>query len=733
MPAFLGNLRPLGAAALLLALALGNVTPGRTAATTLSTREIQRLEDLGRTWVYVDIFDPYLNSNGAEWDQALIEAIPAVRASGDATAYTAALNAMLRRTGDPSARVLEAETNTSTLPPPLRQQNGTWIADCSAMAHAVTTGAAPFQLAENVAAHPTVVDCRGFTGDGPALYAVIAAIAHTRTQTPLPAGSALVRSYNGFPSEAGTSSAGFAAGFSLVSKGALAPGTAAPSKTPLVFIIDNIAGPALLPAVAALQSAGQARIVAGGPIGAGVATLRTPRLTVQISEGLYTYPAGAVGFRPDATATPATVLRKAIAELSASPSAILREPALPPLQRPVRRYKNAGVPSAEQRLLALFRFWGTINYFHAYKSLTDRPWDAALTEFIPVMLAANTRAAYEAALLRLAARTQDGHTRIEGLTDAPFGFSEHRPAIRVRFIEGRLAIVAIDDPTLGAKLRVGDEILSVDNTPIGILEQRLTPFVPAATPQAFRAAIASRILTGPPGTIASLLVRSARSAPRAIRIPRIGAPPPQAAGAWHMMPGNVGYIDLERLAPADADRALDELATAKAIVFDLRGTPQRTGWAIGARLAKANAPFAVAKFRRASYQGPPPNGVAQTQWLALEDVERPAPIKRYEGRVFALIDERTASQAEHTALIFKAAANATFVGSTTNGTIGDLTGIQLPGGLILRFTGHDVRTPDGRQLQRAGIKPDVAVTSGLRALRAGRDDVLEKALDLARR
>lgn len=733
MPLILRNLRPLGAAALLVALALTSVAPGRTAAAP-SIREVQRLEDLARIWIYVDLFDPYLNSNGTEWDQALIEAIPAVRTAGDASAHIAALNAMLRRSGDPSARVLESEVSSQPLPPPLREQNGTWIADCSAMAHAVLTGAAPLQLAENIAAHPTVVDCRAFAGDGPALYAVIAAIARTRTKTALPAGSALVRSYNGFPSEAGTSSAGFASGFSLITKGSVAPGTTAPSKTPLVFIIDTIAGPALLPAVAALQSAGQARIVSGGPIGAGVATLRTPRLTVQISEGLYTYPAGAVGFRPDATATaPSTALRTAIAELSASPSAILREPALPPLQRSVRQYKSAGVPPAEQRLLALFRIWGTINYFHPYKSLTDRPWDTALTEFIPVMLAANTRAAYEAALLRLAARTQDGHTRIEGLTEAPFGFGATRPGIRTRFVEGRLVIVGIDDPTLASKLRIGDEILSVDNTPIGILEQRLLPFVASATPQAFRAAIASRVLTGSPGTIASLLVRSVRGALRTVRVSRIGAPSPQSAGAWHMLPGNVGYIDLERLAPADADRALDELADTKALIFDLRGTPQRTGWAIGARLAKTDAPFAVAKFRRASYQGPPKGGAAQTQWIALDDVQRPAPVKRYAGRVFALIDERTASQAEHTALIFKAAANATFVGSTTNGTIGDLTAIQLPGGLILRFTGHDVRTPDGRQLQRNGIKPDVAVTPGLRALRAGRDAVLEKALDLARK
>ena len=727
MPAWLLSFRPIAAAALLFAAATVH------AAAAPSTREVQRLEDLGRTWIYVDLFDPYLTANGTEWDQALIDAIPEIRAAQDDAAYTAALNAMLRRTGDPAARVLANKSPPpQQLPPPLRRQGSAWIGDCNAIALAVTTGAAPLQLAQNIATQPTVVDCRAFTGNDAALQSVMAAIAKLRTTTPLPAGSALVRSYNGFPSEAGAASRAFAAGFSLISKGALAPGKGPQSKTPLVFMIDTTTE---LAAIAALQSAGQARVVASGLIGAGRATMRTPRLTVQISDGLYTYPAGAVGFRPDATSLPQKALATAIAELSASPSAILREPSLPPLQRPPRRYKDTGVPTAEQRLLALFRVWGTIHYFHPYKKLMDRPWDPALAEFIPVMLAADTRAAYEAALLRLAARTQDTHTMLQGLTAPPFGFGTSQPPLRARFVAGRLAITEINDPALTPKLKRGDEILSIDGNQVGVLEQRLVPYVAASTAQAFRAAAANRLLSGTPGSTMSMVMRSAKGSLRAVRVPRTGAkPPPQVAPPWRMLIGNVGYIDLERVAPADANRALDELMAAKALIFDLRGFPQGTGWAIGARLAKSDAPVSVAKFRRPAYEGPPKSGEEESKWQVLDDVRRPAPTAaRYAGPVFALIDESTDSQAEHAALIFKAAANATLVGSTSGGTNGDVTALTLPGGIVLRFTGHDVRRPDGRQLQRVGLKPDVSVSPTIKGVRAGRDEVLDKALDLARR
>jgi C-terminal processing protease CtpA/Prc len=74
----------------------------------------------------------------------------------------------------------------------------------------------------------------------------------------------------------------------------------------------------------------------------------------------------------------------------------------------------------------------------------------------------------------------------------------------------------------------------------------------------------------------------------------------------------------------------------------------------------------------------------------------------------------------------------TFVGSNTAGTNGDLIALALPGGLFLTFSGHDVRHADGRQLQRIGIPPQVAARPTRAGLRAGRDEVLEKALSLAR-
>src|SRR5208283_378355 len=73
-------------------------------------------------------------------------------------------------------------------------------------------------------------------------------------------------------------------------------------------------------------------------------------------------------------------------------------------------YGNS-LPSREQRLLALARYWNTIRYFYGYpEDLVS--WDRALSDSIPDFESANTWHDYVFAVTRLAARTHDSHSVI---------------------------------------------------------------------------------------------------------------------------------------------------------------------------------------------------------------------------------------------------------------------------------------------------------------------------------
>ena len=46
-------------------------------------------------------------------------------------------------------------------------------------------------------------------------------------------------------------------------------------------------------------------------------------------------------------------------------------------------YAEMNFPTAEYRLLALFRFWNVINYFFPYKNLIGDSWETVLPRYIP--------------------------------------------------------------------------------------------------------------------------------------------------------------------------------------------------------------------------------------------------------------------------------------------------------------------------------------------------------------
>jgi carboxyl-terminal processing protease len=59
-----------------------------------------------------------------------------------------------------------------------------------------------------------------------------------------------------------------------------------------------------------------------------------------------------------------------------------------------------------------------------------------------------------------------------------------------------------------------------------------------------------------------------------------------------------------------------------------------------------------------------------------------------------------------------------------------MTTLALPGGWSLQFTGTRVRYPNGRRFQNIGIVPDILVEPTLRGLTAGKDEVLEKGVEV---
>ena len=96
-----------------------------------------------------------------------------------------------------------------------------------------------------------------------------------------------------------------------------------------------------------------------------------------------------------------------------------------------------------------------------------------------------------------------------------------------------------------------------------------------------------------------------------------------------------------------------------------------------------------------------------------------------------LIDPRAVSYSESLAGYFAAHANGTIVGEPSAGANGNVSRVELPGGFDFRFTGMRVTTHDGKTFHTKGFQPDIVVKPTLEGIRAGRDEVLERAIEVA--
>jgi C-terminal processing protease CtpA/Prc len=497
----------------------------------------------------------------------------------------------------------------------------------------------------------------------------------------------------------------------------------------VVFVTD--AESAVPPIAVALQGAGQALIVSSAPISShAIVTTKTIALGAAWRARIRV---GQIGEQIAADVIAANPMAEALELVSGKKAAPAARPSVSrgsiaePRWRPDATYREMPYPDLGHRLLAAFRIWSVIDYFYPYKALIG-DWDAVLTESIPRFITASNEDEYVAAVLQMMSRIEDGHTSASGHPALARLLGAWRPPLEVRLVENEFVVTRLyEGLPPGTDVRVGDIVVSVDGEPMGARAARLRMFVTASTDTARRNRVATVALQGPAESTATLAVRGADQRTRILNVPRQPSVRPSYTGEpYRLVESAIGYVDLRRLTVPQVDAMFETLKTTTAIIFDMRGYPMGTAWDIAPRLNTKGAKVG-AWFRRAQVSGV----LTSEEGSAGFFFEQPLPTTekpKYAGLTVMLIDDRAISQAEHSGLFYEAANGMTFVGTPTAGANGDVTNFFVPGGIRINFSGHDVRHADGRQLQRVGLQPDVAVTPTIAGLRAGRDEVLERAI-----
>lgn len=721
---------------------------------------IERLAALGKLYGVVKFFHPYLVYKDIDWDSAVVAAVPDVGAAVTPEEYGMAIQDLLNVLGDPATRLTRVQ-------PPAKPTEGErhpvsdWTEDSvlvvtirkyAALAdfyHAIEelqaigdrALTAPGVLFDLRAADPPGQSERGLL---PLLFNW-SGLNEKLSPASLVAPGQRGRMHSGFAPEAGGSSGGYYSAFYVIDGERFAPSEDVEEK-PIVFLINEESD---LPAIAvSLQADGKAQIVAEGRASdasvvqaARVSLADSLEAFVRLTELIYEDGSG--GLHPDAV-VPGSEASDAEDTALESALALLRRPgqkersreALPARAIPpqTRTYSEMLYPPREYRVFAAFRIWNIIHYFFPYKHLMEEDWYAVFKKFIPRMAAAEDSLEYSLAVAEMVSHIHDTHGYIRSPVLREY-FGVASSPILTRVIEGAAVVTQFlnDSIAEASGIEIGDLIVSVDGEDAAQRIDRISRYVAGSTPQALNDRVMGIWLNGPEGSTATLTVRGRASSVRDVIVPRSteywsGYSGERSGEVLKMLPGNIGYADLDRLSVAMVDSMFNMFRDTKAIILDMRGYPQGTAWAIAPRLTTESS-VAAAKFRRPLVMSPD-----TSTWTTVEFVQFTPQTDqwRYEGETVMLIDERTISQAEHTGLFFEAANGTRFVGTHTNGANGDVTNFYVPGGIVINFSGHDVRHVDGRQLQRIGLVPDIEVKPTLEGIRTGKDEVLEKALEYLR-
>lgn len=767
--------RRLQALTLLLALCLAAPAQGQQQRPTpahdapVEDARLARLAGLARVWGAVKYFHPALAYREVDWDRALVETIPKVNAARTPEEYRAALNQMLSALHDDgtSAELEREAAKAATVQPavaarePVRTENGVLMIDALPIAQAAAQNNAAFNGfigrigVAAASATSIVIDARSAQpADSFTAYffeALLRQVLPRMLDANVTLGSTRHRLHNGYATQTGSGASFYYSAFVNVAPEVIA-GQSKTKTPPLVFIVNEHT-PAVAALLSGLQAAGRAFIIQEGEpspaTSGGTFTLQLPdgvSVRMRTSESLN--PDGSVGFQADAVvprgAGEDAALREAVQAAqqhrTGGPHAGASSALTPQVGQRDQPYAEMEFPAVEYRLLALFRFWNVINYFYPYKSLIGDSWETLLPRYIPKFEADSDAAEYQLTVREMVAEIHDSHGGVQNAGASAERLGTFLPPLLVRYVERQSVVTNVLDDKL--PVRVGDVVLSVDGEPVERRREFLSRFIAASTPQSLMRNVHAGLLRGPKESAARLRVRGTDGAVREVSLARtVSATDPRfftarqrATPVVAVLPSGYGYVDLARLQLGEVDKMFETIKGTPAVIFDMRGYPNGTAWAIAPRLTEKRMPVAALFSRpllEATSLGDAELGEPPNYSFAQRLPERKGDV--YKGKVVMLINEDAISQAEHTCMFFEAATDVTFIGTPTTGANGDVTLMVLPGNLPVSFTGHNVRHADGRQLQRVGIQPTVRVEPTIRGLVAGRDEILEAAVNYLQR
>lgn len=386
--------------------------------------------------------------------------------------------------------------------------------------------------------------------------------------------------------------------------------------------------------------------------------------------------------------------------------------------------------SLEEKILGVVKTWTIVNYFYPYTAQMTTDWDVSLEKYLQLSQNTSSDKDYYTLIQEMMATLNDSH--VSTFHPSILNFSEiFVVPVQFDWIEDKVIITAIDT-SVTSDINVGDEITSINDLSIkNLLENEAKKISHSNRQGLLSTVINPGYFTGPLDSKVKFGIKS-NGKIKTVEIPRsmyifqfMGFGDNRQTST--SFENGIGYLNLAALSNTSAlENELIKMKDTESLIIDLRNSYPTADYQ---RFLQMLTQKEVAT--RISIVPV----VSATQAKVFQnDITTIKPISSfsYKKPIIVLIDKTMISRPEDIAIALKSLPNVRFVGEQTQGTDGEMTKIDLPGGGETSFTGQIVKFGNDDNFYRTGLIPDIEVKQTINGIKQSKDEVLEKALEILR-
>tara|TARA_R110000765_G_C18937136_1_gene607279 strand:+ start:99 stop:2354 length:2256 start_codon:yes stop_codon:yes gene_type:complete len=373
-----------------------------------------------------------------------------------------------------------------------------------------------------------------------------------------------------------------------------------------------------------------------------------------------------------------------------------------------------------------FRFGNVINvynvfqHFYPYFDVIDVDWTKELEKALLKSYTDSTEKDHLTTLQKFTASLKDGHIRVSSRNMELFV-----PPIAWEWVEKKLIITDVYDDNVG--LAIGDEVLKIDGQSATKFFNEINSKISAGTDGWLKYRAQSESLYGPKDSKLVLEIEDNKvELSRDKNMYQANRPNSIKKIMYKQISNDVFYLNLDLASMDTINTLLPKLEDYNSIIFDLRGYPKGNHGLISHLLKAKDTTEGWMKVPQIIY--PDQKNIAG--WESYEWMLETATPYLGDKKIIFITDGSAISYAESFMGYIEGYELGTIIGQPTAGTNGNINPFELPGGYRLSWTGMKVNKHNGSQHHAIGVTPDIFVTKTIAGVKAGKDEFLEKAIEI---